>query len=125
MEKTFTKLEDLAAHIKEYVNNRVSSIKLSVAEKTSKILANLIAASIVIFVFFFFIIFISIAIAFAFAKLTGEYYWGFLIVAGIYLLMGIIVWALKDKLLRFPIMNSMLKQLFNEENDEDQEHQTT
>ena len=33
MERTFNKAEDLADHIKEYVNARIDSIKLSVAEK--------------------------------------------------------------------------------------------
>ena len=115
MEKTFAKVEEMADHVKEYVNNHISSAKISVAEKTSGILANIIAVAIVLTVFLFFIIFSSVALAFAFAKLTGEYYWGFLTVAGIYLLMGILVWALKEKLLRMPIMNSILQQLFKDE----------
>ena len=67
-----------------------------------------------------FVIFSSVAVAFAFAKLTGEYYWGFLIVAGIYLLIGILVWSLKERILRMPIMNAILQQLFNEEEDSDE-----
>ncbi len=120
MEKTFAKVEEMADHVKEYVNNHINSAKISVAEKTSGILANIIAVAIVLTVFLFFIIFSSVALAFAFAKLTGEYYWGFLIVAGIYLLIGILVWALKEKLLRMPIMNSILQQLFKDEEEADE-----
>lgn len=120
MEKTFAKVEEMAGHVKEYVNNHISSAKISVAEKTSGILANIIAVAIVLTVFLFFIIFSSVALAFAFVKLTGEYYWGFLIVAGIYLLIGILVWALKEKLLRMPIMNSILQQLFKDEEEADE-----
>ena len=84
-------------------------------------LANLIAVAVVLMVFFSFVLFASVALAFVFSKLTGEYYWGFLIVAGIYLLIGLIVWTMKEKLLRLPIMNAMLRQLFKEEDDESDE----
>lgn len=120
MEKTFAKVEEMAEHVKEYVNNHISSAKIGVAEKTSGILANIIAGAIVLTVFLFFTIFSSVALAFAFAKLTGEYYWGFLIVAGLYLLIGLLVWALKEKLLRMPIMNSILQQLFKDEEEADE-----
>lgn len=120
MEKTFAKVEEMAEHVKEYVNNHISSAKISVAEKTSGVLATIIAVMVSLMVFLFFIIFSSVALAFVFAKLTGEYYWGFLIVAGIYLLIGILVWSLKEKLLRMPIMNALLQQLFKEEEEADE-----
>ena len=115
MEDSFAKVEDLAVHIKEYMNNRIESVKLSAAEKSSKMLANLIAMAAVLLVFLFVIVFASIALAYALAKLTGELYWGFLIVSGIYLLLGSLIWLLKEKILRFPIMNAMLHQLFKED----------
>ena len=40
--------------------------------------------------------------------------------AGIYLLIGILVWSLKERILRMPIMNAILQQLFNEEEDSDE-----
>ena len=119
MEDSFAKAEDLAVHIKEYMNNRIESVKLSAAEKSSKMLANLIAMAAVLLVFLFVIVFASIALAYALAKLTGELYWGFLIVAGIYLLLGSLIWLLKEKILRFPIMNAMLHQLFKEDETDD------
>lgn len=120
MEKTFAKVEEMAEHVKEYVNNHIASVKLNVAEKTSGVLANIIAMAVALMVFVFFIVFTSVALAFVFAKLTGEYYWGFLIVAGIYLLIGLLVWTMREKLLKLPIMNAILQQLFKEEEDADE-----
>ena len=120
MEKTFAKVEEMAEHVKEYVNNHIASAKLGVADKISGVLANIIAMAVALMVFVFFIVFTSIALAFVFAKLTGEYYWGFLIVAGIYLLIGLLVWAMREKLLRLPIMNAILQQLFKDEEDADE-----
>lgn len=120
MQNSFEKIEELAAHVKEYINNRISLIKLNTAEKTSRIASYLIAIAMALTFFLFFIIFSSIALAYAFAEWTGKLYWGFLIVAGIYLLLGIIIWAARVKLLQLPIMNALLKEFFkDDENDEE------
>ena len=58
MERTFNKAEDLADHIKEYVNARIDSIKLSVAEKVSAVLANILAGLVVAFVFLLFVMYL-------------------------------------------------------------------
>ena len=57
MEKAFTKAEELADTAKEYVNARIESAKLSVAEKTSAVIANLVAGLTVIGVLLLFILF--------------------------------------------------------------------
>jgi len=47
-------------------------------------------------------------------------YAGFLIIAAIYLLVGIMVWKGRKRFLRIPIMNRMIWQLFqNDEQDEE------
>lgn len=122
MEDTFAKVEELSAHIKEYINNRVDSMKFKAAEKSSSVLANIIAVAIAVLVLTFFVLFGSVALAYAIAKWTGEVYWGFLMVAGIYLLLGVLVWLLREKLLRLPIMNAMVQQLFKEDADHHEEN---
>jgi hypothetical protein len=119
MEKTFEKVEEMAGHVKEYFNNRLASVKLNAAEKTSKIAGKVIAVMVVAVIFLLFMVFASIALAYLLGKWTGEMYQGFLIVAGIYLLSGILIWAAKERWIRLPIMNAMLQQLFKEEEDED------
>ena len=117
MNETFDKLEGLTDHVKEYINTRVELTKLHLAEKTSLVLSNMIAVTIVVVLFLFVIVFGSIAGAWALSEWIGKSYSGFLIVSGFYLLLGIIVWVARDKLIRFPIMNAIIKQL--QKNDED------
>lgn len=122
MEKTFARVEELADTIKEYVNTRIESVKLSAAEKSSAVVANVLAGIIVAIVFLFFIVFASVALAFGLGEWIGKTWAGFLIVAGLYLLIGIIVWAARGKLIRLPLMNAMIQQLFKkDEEDEDYE----
>ena len=122
MEKTFARVEELADTIKEYVNTRIDSVKLSAAEKSSAVIANVLAGLIVALVFFFFIIFASIALSFGLGEWIGKTWAGFLIVAFLYLLAGIVVWAARGKIIRLPIMNALIRQLSgNDEDNEDYE----
>jgi len=122
MESTFARVEELADTLKEYVNTKIESVKLNAAEKTSAAVANTLAGIIVALVFFFFVIFASVALSLGLGEWIGMTWAGFLIVAGLYLLIGILVWAARGKLIRLPLMNAMIRQLFrNDEEEEDHE----
>lgn len=116
----FSKAEDLLSHIREYVNNRIDTVKLNMADKTSGLIAKLVTIAAVVILVLFFAVFASISLALILGDLTGKLHWGFLIVAGIYLLIAFIIWWGKERLLRLPIMNAILRHLFNDnENGKD------
>ena len=119
MEKAFAKAEELAGTIKEYVNSRIESVKLNAAEKSSAVMANIIAGVIVAMVFLFFIVFGSVALAFGLGQWLDKTWAGFLIVAGLYLLIAMVVWAARGKIIRLPIMNALIQQLFKTDEDEE------
>ncbi len=119
MESAFAKVEELAGNIKEYVNTRIESVKLSTAEKSSAVIANLIGGFIVAVVFLFFIIFASTALAVGLGEWLNNTWLGFLIVGFLYLLTGIGVWAARGKIIRMPIMNALIQQLFTTDDEED------
>lgn len=121
MEKIFSRAEELADTAKAYINSRIESAKLSVAEKSSAIIANLVAGAIALAVFFFFLLFAGIALSFALGEWLHKTWAGFLIVAALYLLLGIIIWAFRTKLIQLPVMNGMIRQLFNKETEEENE----
>lgn len=119
MEKAYAKIEELTDTVKEYINTRVESVKLTVAEKTSIVIANVVAGMAVAVVFLFFIIFAGTALAFGLGEWIGKTWAGFLIVASLYLLVGIVVWTAREKIIRLPIMNALIKQLFRNDDEED------
>ena len=43
---------------------------------------------------------------------------GFVVVGGIVLIVGLILWIFKDGIIRRPIMNSLIKTMFDNEDDE-------
>ena len=121
LQEEFKKVEEMVEHFKAYMETKVTQVKLGVAEKMSKLIATLIAMMFVLIVFFFFVIFGSVAASYAIGAWLGKTWLGFLIVAFFYLLLGFIMWLAKDKLLRIPILNAIIRQLFNNETADEED----
>lgn len=119
MEKTFARVEELAETAKEYVDLKIASAKLNIAEKISGIIATLIAGFVVAAVFLFFLVFCSIALALVLGDWIGTPWAGFLIVAFLYLVIGIVVWFGRVKIIQLPIMNALIKQFLTDQDEED------
>jgi hypothetical protein len=69
-------------------------------------------------VFFLFLVLISVAGAIAIGKWLQNYWLGFLLIASVILLAGFILWLAKDRLLRIPVMNALIRVMFdNDEKD--------
>ena len=114
MEKSIEKIEELAKNTSLYFKHQVSLIKLEAAEKTSKIMSNGISLVFISMIFFLFAFFFGLALAVMLQYLVGELYLALLIVAGFYGIIGIILWKFRNKLIRIPIMNSILHELFKD-----------
>jgi hypothetical protein len=115
MEKAFAKAEEIAGTLKEYINNRIESAKLVVVEKTSAMIAALMARMILMMLAFFFLLFTGVALSIFLGDRMGNGWLGFLVVAAAYLLAGMIVWLGRERLIRRPVMNKMIRQLFNKD----------
>jgi uncharacterized membrane protein YqjE len=118
MNDTFEKLEGLTEHVREYVHTRIELAKLEIAEKTSQVVGTFIAGMVVMILFLFVLAFGSIAGALALGEWLNNTWAGFLIVAGVYCLLGIIIWLARQRLIRFPVMNAIIRQLHKKENDD-------
>jgi hypothetical protein len=116
LQEEFRKAEELAIHIKEYIQTEIELIKLNFAEKLSKILSNFLAIIILIWVLLLSILFASISLAFFIGEKIGKMSVGFFIVSLIYLLIAMVSWYLRERFIRIPILNGILRQLFDHEN---------
>ena len=117
LQEEFKKAEELAMHFKAYIQTEIELFKLRIAEKISKILANFLAAIVVIGIILLFILFVSVALALLIGEMLGKMSAGFFIVSALYLLAGIIIWHAREKLIRIPILNTILSQLFDNEKE--------
>jgi integral membrane sensor domain MASE1 len=119
MEKAFGKIEEMVETLKEYVDTRIEIVKLKTAAKGSAIIANLVAAIIASVFILIFIIIVSIGLAVWLGAWLGNPWLGFLIVGVLHLLIAIIMWKIREKLIRIPVMNSIIKQLFHLKKDDE------
>jgi Putative Actinobacterial Holin-X, holin superfamily III len=111
--------------VASYVNARLLLMKLQAAEKSSKVIALLTSVLIIGLLGFFVLLFVSIMLGYFFAEKTGSLFYGFGIVTGIYILLLVVLLALrKNKLEKF-VANSMVKVLFDNSNDEDDDEVQT
>lgn len=123
MAQDFNNAETFVEQVKEYVNTRLAQLKLSFAEKTSKVIAIMIAVVLLALVFFLFLVLVCVAAAIAIGQWLESFWLGFLIMGGIVLLVGFILWVAKDWLIRRPIMNVLINAMFSkDENEKDQKH---
>lgn len=118
MEKAFAKAEELVFTVKEYVDTRLEIVKIEAAEKISGIMATLLAVLIVGIVFLFFIGFASIGLAIVLSEWIGKAWAGFLIVSFIYLLIGILVWITRKRIIQLPVMNALIHQMFKNDDQD-------
>ncbi|MBK8846213.1 MAG: phage holin family protein [Bacteroidetes bacterium] len=109
------KIEHLIEHAEEYINTRQELLKLIVAEKTSTVLSSVMSNLIISFIFFFVFVFASFGLAYFIAEYIGKTYLGFIATAGIYFVIGLLLHWNREKLLRTPFMNSIIKNYFKDE----------
>jgi hypothetical protein len=118
MAQEFNNAENFVDQVKEYVNTRLAQLKLSFAEKTSKVVAIMIAVVLLALVFFLFLVLVCVAGAIAIGQWLESFWLGFLVMAGIVLLAGFILWLSKDWMIRRPIMNALINAMFDKDKDE-------
>ena len=106
--------EDIQKQAQSYIENSVAYYKLwgfKVAMKSTTMMLKfaLIAMSLTMVLFFF-----SVAGAFASGEALDSYSLGFLIVAGFYLIVSILVFLIKDKIVEGPILEKFSEIFFND-----------
>jgi len=115
-------LSDLADSIRRYLEIRLNIAKLEVMEKSARILSLIIAAVFLLTLFMLFLLFASFAAAFWVGELLQDRVLGYLCVAGVYFLLGIILLSLRRKLFVGTVIKHLSEIFFEEKNkDSDEE----
>jgi hypothetical protein len=94
----FLKLDSLIENLTGYVETRIELTKMEIKEDLAKGLSKVVVFLLVGAVFSLFVILISIAVAHLIAKSIGPV-GGFAVVAGFYLLLGLLILAFKNAII--------------------------
>ena len=93
----FLKMDSLIESITGYVETRIELLKMDMKEEVSKGIAKALVYVVIVALVTLFILLISMAGAYKIAESVGTS-GGFTIVAGIYLLVGLIVFAFRNSI---------------------------
>jgi len=104
-------IEDLFEKAEEYVKTNIQLAKLKATDKVAEIVGSLVTQIAIVVLAFFFLLMVNIGIAFWLGTVLGQTYYGFLIVAGFYALLAILVYAFRKTIIKTPISNSIISQI--------------
>lgn len=98
--------------IEQYIRDRILLIKLQAAEKVARLSGLLLTGMVLALLSFFILLFISIMGGYFFASITGSLYWGFGIVAALYLLLLVLVVRFRKVLIQNWVADTIVKIFF-------------
>jgi uncharacterized integral membrane protein len=113
MENDPTAVEELFYKLKDYIETTVDLYKLKAINKVSGFTSTVIVSIILIILLFLILIFISVGFAFLIGLWLGHAFWGFFIMGVLYLIIGLILFSSRSKLLKEPISNKFIKELID------------
>ncbi|MFN8344625.1 MAG: phage holin family protein [Spirosomataceae bacterium] len=105
---------DWFEHASDYFEARWKLGVLDASEKTAGIISSLASVLIIATVGTFALLFASIGIAWLIGEKLGSPAMGYFIVAAFYAVVGGILFAVKDALIKVPIVNSFIKKFYYE-----------
>jgi len=110
------KLEELTENLKSYINTNLELIKYQAIERSTVIIADMLSTLLVGLFLLFFLFFISLWACFYVSAYMGDHYSGIAVVAGFYLLIGLILYMVRKKLLIKPFRNKIVSNIFQKDN---------
>jgi len=113
-----SKIDSLTSHVKEYAEESFNLLLINMYEKTSRMISG--ATAFLIFAVFGIIVllFASIGLALWVGRLLEEPFLGFFIVAAFYLLVAAFIYSMRDKWIRLPVINSVLRSIYYAEEED-------
>jgi hypothetical protein len=116
--KKLSTVDDVVSHAKDYIKTNVDLFALNVADKTSSFASGTVFYIFLAVIGVFFMFFFSVGTAFALAPVVGGLHISFFFLAGFYLLLAVLAVLMKDKWIKTPVANRIIKQLFKDNKSE-------
>jgi len=113
MENNATHLETLFVKAEEYSKTTIKLLKLQAVDKTVDIISFFVIRLVLFITVALFIIILSIGASFWIGELLGKFYYGFLVVGGLYGLAAIVLYFSRQQLVR-PVSDSIIVQIIKQ-----------
>lgn len=113
MENENTSIEELFFKLKDYGETTLDLLKLKAINKILRVSSTIILSVFSLVLLFLILICVSIGLSLLIGVWLGHAYWGFFIMAGFYVIIWLILFLSKKKLLDEPVKNRLVKEILN------------
>jgi len=114
MENEQTNVEELYYKLKEYADLRLDLFRFQLIKKASDFFSTLTVIIFLLVLGFIVIVCFTIGIALVLGEWLGHSYYGFLIMGGLYIIIGLILYSVRDKFLKLSISDKLIKELLED-----------
>ncbi|WNH09337.1 hypothetical protein [Thalassobellus suaedae] len=109
-------VEKLYEKAKKYTETSAELLALNTVDKTADVLSSLTFIVLLVIVVAMFTLFINVGLSLFLGSLLNAYYLGFFIVSAFYLVVALILYVYKDKLIKTPVANLIIEKLLKSKN---------
>lgn len=113
MENKPTSVEELFYKLRDYGDTRIELFKLKSLHKITGVLSSLIVSVILIGLLSLIILCFTIGFAILLGTWLGKMYYGFFIMAILYIIIGLILYSGRNKFLSKPVSDKIIKELLD------------
>lgn len=117
MENCSQSIEKLISKAEIYGKTTFEICKYNTIYRSADLLSSIAVRLVLISVFVLFSLFLNIGIALMIGEYLGQFYLGFFIMAGFYVLIGFLFLFFQQVLIKNPICNFIIKKILNKNND--------
>ena len=108
-------LHEITENIREYIETRIDIIKLETADSGASAVSSMMSWFIILLIGFLMVLMLTVGLAIGIGYLTDNFAIGFFIVTAFYLVVGLLLYFNRNKWLRKPFSNIIIKNLYDNE----------
>lgn len=113
MENVKSGIESLIEKVESYGKTSYDLIRLKTIDKTATAVSTTVSYVLTALFLFMFILIASMGAALWLGELLGKTYYGLFCVAGFYGVFGVVLYLLRDSIIKKPITNSIINHALN------------
>jgi len=113
----YSAIEQLVFQLEDCGKTTSKLLKLQAIEKTSSLFSTLMMQLLFVSIIAIIFLLITIALALYIGLLLGKLYYGFLIMALCYIILGLVLYFFRFRWIKLPLLNALIVKLNNNEQD--------
>lgn len=104
-------IESLLDDTGKYIEAKTELWKLKTADKISENISSIASQVIFLFIISVVIMSLNVGLAIMIGSWMGEVYYGFFVIAGFYTLVGLLLYAARNKIIKTPLYNNIINKI--------------